>query len=275
MSAPVPLIELRSVSQAYGAHRVLRDLSLALLEGEHTALLGSSGSGKSTLLRLVAGLEAPTSGDVFVAGAHASSARRIVIPAHERRLAMVFQDLALWPSQSVFENVLLGLDGRPLPRLDRRNRARAALELCRIGGLAERLPATLSGGEQQRVALARAIAVEPALLLLDEPFAGLDLFTKSQLLTDLRELAVRRGMTLCLVTHDPSEAFSLCTHAIVLEREVILERGPWKEVLREPRSVLLRAFRNAAHTSSTAVLGAASPFSEPTSGGRLPSRSGR
>jgi iron(III) transport system ATP-binding protein len=246
MSSTAPLFELRSVSQAFGTHGVLRELNVALREGEHTALLGSSGSGKSTLLRLVAGLEAPTSGDVLIAGAHASSPRRILVPPHERRLAMVFQDLALWPSQTVLENVLLGLDGRPLSRLGRRACAKAALELCRIGGLGDRLPATLSGGEQQRVALARAIAVEPALLLLDEPFAGLDLSTKSELLAELRELAVRRSMTLCLVTHDPSEAFSLCTHAVLLEGGSAPERGPWKQVLRRPRSALLQAFRSAA-----------------------------
>jgi ABC-type sulfate/molybdate transport systems ATPase subunit len=231
-----------------------------LQEEEHTALLGSSGSGKSTLLRVLAGIEMPTSGDVFICGMHASSARRIVVPPHERHLAMVFQDLALWSSLSVLENVMLGLDGRRLSRPDRRNRAREALELCRIGDLADRRPATVSGGEQQRVALARAIAVEPALLLLDEPFAGLDLSTKAQLLVDLREVVARGNMTLCLVTHDPSEAFSLCTHALVLEEGRVLERGPWKEVLHEPRSALLQAFRRSAQTSSAAMLGAASPF---------------
>jgi ABC-type Fe3+/spermidine/putrescine transport system ATPase subunit len=231
-----------------GARSILRDVDLTLLEGEHTALLGPSGSGKSTLLRVLAGLEAPTSGDVFLAGAHASSARHVLVPPHERHIAMVFQDLALWPSLSVLDNVMLGLDSCRLSRPDRRSRARAALELARIAELADRLPATLSGGEQQRVALARAIAVEPALLLLDEPFAGLDLSTKSQLLIDLRGLVARGGITLCLVTHDPNDAFSLCTHAMVLEGQQVRERGPWKDVLREPRSALLQAFRSAART---------------------------
>jgi ABC-type Fe3+/spermidine/putrescine transport system ATPase subunit len=259
VSASAPLLELRAVSHTYGPRSVLRNLDLTMREGEHTAVLGSSGSGKSTLLRIIAGLELPTSGDVFVAGAHASSSRRIFVPAHARHLSMVFQDLALWPSVSVLENVVLGLDGQRLSRLERGSRAQTALDLCRVGQLAGRRPGSLSGGEQQRVALARAIAVEPALLLLDEPFAGLDLSTKSRLLIDLRELAEKRGMTLCLVTHDPSEALSLCTHAVVLDGERIVERGPWCDVLLEPRSDLLRTFRKAARVLSAASLSRATP----------------
>jgi putative spermidine/putrescine transport system ATP-binding protein len=242
MSAPAAFFELRAVCKDYGTQSILRDVNLPLREAEHTAMLGASGCGKSTVLRLLAGLETPTAGDVFIGGAHASSPGRVLIPPHHRRLAMVFQDLGLWPSQTVFENVLLGLDGCRWPPSERRSRVGAALELCRIEGLAQRLPGTLSGGEQQRVALARALAVDPALLLLDEPFAGLDLATKARLFGDLGELVVKRNLTVCLVTHDPTEAFTLCTHAVVLGEGGVLERGPWKDILCRPRSPLLQAF---------------------------------
>lgn len=243
MSAAVPLVELREISKSYASGVVLRDLSLALREGEHTALLGASGCGKSTALRLLAGLEAPCSGEILFQGAVASAPGRILVPPHRRRLAMVFQDLGLWPAQSVSENVLLGLEGSRLSRSERRDRVMAALDLCRIATLGARLPGSLSGGEQQRVALARAIAGDPILLLLDEPFAGLDLATKADLLTDLRRLRDERGLTLCLVTHDPTEALALCTHALVMGEGTVLEGGTWEAVLREPHSPLLRAFR--------------------------------
>src|SRR5688572_6996991 len=244
----VPILELREVSRHYGTRSVLSNCSLVLRAQESTAILGVSGCGKSTVLRLLAGLDGPTRGDVFVNGALASSADRIHVPPHERRLGMVFQDLGLWPMLSVLDNVLLGLDGCGLSRAERRSRAAAVLALCRVSELAARMPGTLSGGEQQRVALARGLATDPVCLLLDEPFAGLDLATKSELLDDMRRLLSARGLGVCLVTHDPVEAFTLCTHGILLDEGRVSVGGPWDEILRAPRSPLLQAFRNSYQT---------------------------
>lgn len=243
MNSAAGVFELRDVSKRRDTQSILSECNLLLRESENTAVLGPSGGGKSTLLRLLAGLEAPTRGEVFVNGAQASCPGRILVPPHRRRLAMVFQDLGLWPTLSVVDNVLLGLAAPNHGQQHRRARALASLRLCRIESLADRRPGMLSGGEQQRVALARAIAAEPRFLFLDEPFAGLDLCTKRELLKDIGELAATGGTTLVLVTHDPSEALALCSRAVVLEAGRVQADGCWAELLREPRSDLLRAFR--------------------------------
>jgi ABC-type sugar transport system ATPase subunit len=207
--------------------------------------VGPSGCGKSTLLRMVAGLDAPSSGQVLMDGEVVSEPGVVVRPPHQRQLSMVFQDLALWPNLSVLGNVSLGLAGERLPRQSARTRAEESLVICGIADLADRKPGQLSGGQQQRVALARAMAARPTFLLLDEPFASLDLRTKDRLLAEIRSLAERRRMTLIVVTHDPFEATTLCQHAIVLDDGgTLIESGPWDELLSRPTSTLLRLFRD-------------------------------
>lgn len=236
------LLELRDVARRYGAADVFSGVSLQMRTGEHLALLGPSGSGKSTLLRLIAGLDPPRAGEVWLHGELASSAGRTVLAPHERNLAMVFQDLALWPNLTAFENVELGLAGARLPRRARKQRARSALGLCGIAELSERRPAELSGGQQQRVALARALAVEPKLLLLDEPFSGLDLASRGHLCAQILRLSTTLGITLLVVAHDPLAAVTLCANAAVLENGRVSETGTFERLLRQPISETLRAF---------------------------------
>jgi iron(III) transport system ATP-binding protein len=164
---------------------------------------------------------------------------------------MVFQDLALWPNLSVLGNVSLGLAGERLPRQEARTRAEESLTICGIADLADRKPGQLSGGQQQRVALARAMAARPTFLLLDEPFASLDLSTKDRLLAEIRSLAERQALTLIVVTHDPLEATTLCQHATVLDDGVLVESGSWDELLRSPQSALLRLFRDRVREISS------------------------
>jgi ABC-type sugar transport system ATPase subunit len=166
---------------------------------------------------------------------------------------MVFQDLALWPNLSVRDNILLGLSGAGLIRQEAKTRAREALALCAIESLAERKPGTISGGEQQRAALARAIAGRPSYLLLDEPFSGLDLITKTKLLEEISALAVEQKITVLLVTHDPLEAMTLCRSALVLDNGRIAERGRWTNLLRTPQSPMLRIFRDYCSGMPTGV----------------------
>ena len=237
-----PLVELKNVAQRYGAVDVFRAVSLTIHSGEHLALLGPSGCGKSTLLRLIAGLEPPSSGEVWLDGELASSAGRIARAPHERSLAMVFQDLALWPNLTALEHVVLGLAGAKLKRHERRARACAALERCGIIELSARRPAELSGGQQQRVALARALAVQPRLLLLDEPFSGLDLGAKTRLCSEIVRLSTTLEITLLVVTHDPLEAAALCSLVAVLEGGRITETGAFERLLQEPASETLQAF---------------------------------
>ncbi len=236
------LAELRQVSKRYGSTLVLDSLSLEVPAGHHMVLLGPSGCGKSTLLRLIAGLETPDSGQVFVQDRLASSGSGLVIPPHERGISMVFQDLGLWPNLSVLENVKLGLAGVNMLRPERQDRARSALVACRIEGLADRKPNELSGGQQQRTALARALAVHPRFLLLDEPFGGLDLELKRHLCEEILRLSVAFDVTVLLVSHDPLEARAFCSHAAVLEEGRISETGALDRLLRNPASRTLREF---------------------------------
>jgi ABC-type Fe3+/spermidine/putrescine transport system ATPase subunit len=232
-------ITFRSVSKSYGDHCALSQISVTLTPGEHTAILGPSACGKTTFLRLLAGLEAPSSGEIVSDSTVLASTFRILVPPHERKLAMVFQDLALWPNLTVLGNAMLGLSGRN----GARNSANEALTLCGIASLADRKPGTLSGGQQQRVALARALAAEPSFLLLDEPFSGLDLVTKSQLLQDINSLAAKRGFTIVLVCHDPFEATTICQRALVLDQGRVVEQGSLSELLLAPQSEILKVFR--------------------------------
>lgn len=190
----------------------------------------------------MAGLETPTSGTVLIDGKPASKPNEVLIAPHQRGLAMLFQDLALWPNLSVIENVRLGLSGTGLSRAETRSRAEDALALCDIRELADRKPGRLSGGQQQRAALARAMATRPRFLLLDEPFAGLDLETKDKLLTEIGAIAQSQSITVLLVTHDPLEAAAISRNAIVLDHGRIIESGSLDDVLRKPRSRLLRLF---------------------------------
>ncbi len=240
--------ELRAVSKAYGGPPVLEGISLTLETGESVAILGRSGSGKSTLLRLLAGLDAPTEGQVLVRGAVASESGKIVLPPHRRGVSVVFQDLALWPNLTVVGNVLLGLSGLPFSGAQRKVRALEALALCAIDHLEGRRLSQISGGEQQRVALARAVATRPTFLLLDEPFSGLDPVTKAQVVEEISRLRRAEGITVVLVTHEPLDALALCGKGIVLEDGGIVEAGPWVELLRTPRSRLLEVFKERLGT---------------------------
>ncbi len=239
-----PVFEFVNVSKKYGETQALSDVSFALAAGRHTAILGPSGCGKSTLLRLLAGLELPSRGEVLRDGQAISTAERLCMPPHQRGVAMVFQDLALWPNLSVRENVRLGLAGAGLTRDKAAERVAEALRLCAIEPLAGRLPGQLSGGQQQRAALARALAVEPAFLLLDEPFSGIDLVVKVRLLAEISKIAARTGLTIVLVSHDPQDAAALCQSAIVLERGRVEELGELAALLQNPRSAMLRAIRD-------------------------------
>ena len=237
-----PLLELRRVAQSYGSTRVFSDLSLAVPSSEHLAVIGPSGCGKSTLLRLLAGLDAPVTGEVYLEGRLVARAGEVVVPPQRRGVAIVFQDLALWPNLSVRRNVWLGLAGRRLKGEERRRRVQAALTACGIPELAERKPAELSGGQQQRVALARALAVQPRILLLDEPFTALDLAIKAKLYGEIRRLTEQYGVRLVLVSHDLMEAVALCSFGVVLEDGAIQQEGPLAELIRHPASRTVQAF---------------------------------
>ncbi len=236
------LVTCRDLECRLGGQLVLGGVDLELHCGESLALLGSSGSGKSTLLRIIAGLEIPEQGEVLIGNQPATRDGRLLIPPHRRGIAMLFQDLALWPNLTVEGNILLGLEGLRLPRQAARERVIELLRTCGIEALADRLPGTLSGGQQQRVALARALAVRPELLLLDEPFGGLDLVTKESVIQEIAKLKTQFRFALILVSHDPAEVRAVCTSLAVLEGGRVADRVCLGEDRSNPRSPLARVF---------------------------------
>jgi ABC-type Fe3+/spermidine/putrescine transport system ATPase subunit len=207
-------ITLKNVTKRFRSQLALDGLSLEVASGTSTVVLGPSGCGKTTLLRIIAGLEAPDSGEVLLNGVIATTAQGVIVPPHERRLGFVFQDLALWPHLTARENVEFVLGSMKRSRAERTRLVQAALALVRIESLADRFPHELSGGEQQRLALARAIAGEPRVLLLDEPLSSLDPELRAVLRAQLAALQAALNLTMIYVTHDREDAAALA-HSVV------------------------------------------------------------
>lgn len=202
----MPALEVKSLVKRFGAHTVLDDFSFSVEEGRTLALLGPSGCGKSTVLRILAGLAAPDAGTVTVHGALATGGKKILLNPMQRRVAMVFQDLALWPHLTVEKHLQLGLAARSLTRAEKRDRIDDLLRRFEIERHRKKYPGAMSGGEKQRLALARALCVDPKIFLLDEPLGHLDAELKDSTLSLLRETIAASGMTAVYVTHDPTEA---------------------------------------------------------------------
>ena len=200
------LLSLNNVTKRFASHQAVESVSLEVAAGDAIVILGPSGCGKTTLLRLIAGLEIPDSGEIWLAGAQAAGAGRSMMPAHERGIGFVFQDLALWPHLTVQRNLNFVLESSKMPRAERAARALEVLRLVRIDQLAGRYPHELSGGEQQRVALARALVGQPRVLLLDEPFSSLDPELRDALRSELARLQGALHVTTVCVTHDQGDA---------------------------------------------------------------------
>ncbi len=220
-----PLLRIHSVAKCFGARQVLQDISLDVARAEFLTILGESGSGKTTLLRLIAGFEQPNTGEIWIAGERIDR-----LPAYRRRVNTVFQQYALFPHLSVFENVAYGLRVRKLPGPEIRARVEEALSMAKMSEFARRAPAQLSGGQKQRVALARALVNRPMALLLDEPLSALDANLRRQMQMELKTLQREVGITFLYVTHDQEEA-------MVLSDRIALLRAGQLEQVASPREI--------------------------------------
>ncbi len=233
-------ITLENVVKVFDTFRAVRGVSLEIASGELVALLGPSGSGKTTLLRLVAGLEYADGGRILFDGRDATD-----IPVRQRRVGFVFQHYALFPAMTVARNIAFGMK---VSRHQRRSRAeidarvRELLSLMQLDGLGDRYPSQLSGGQRQRVALARALAVDPVVLLLDEPFGALDANVRRDLRRWLREIHDELGITTLFVTHDQEEALDLADRVVILDQGRIVQQGTPRDVCRNPASPFVSKF---------------------------------
>lgn len=234
-------VTVRNIEKTFDKFAALRGISLEVNDGELIALLGPSGSGKTTLLRCIAGLEHQNSGSVFFGDINADK-----LSLRERRIGFVFQQYALFKHMNVADNIAFGLRARPHATRPTESSIRARVEellnLIQLSGLELRYPSQLSGGQRQRVALARALAIEPRVLLLDEPFGALDAKVRKDLRRWLRELHAHTGHTTLFVTHDQDEAFELADRVAILNGGVIEQIGTPSQILDHPKTKFIADF---------------------------------
>jgi sulfate/thiosulfate transport system ATP-binding protein len=230
-------ISVQDVSKRFGDFQALDRVSVNIESGSLVALLGPSGSGKSTLLRLIAGLESPDSGRVFLTGEDATERS-----VQERQIGFVFQHYALFKHMTVRDNVAFGMTIRKMAKERTKNRVNELLELVQLGGLGDRYPSQLSGGQRQRVALARALAVEPKVLLLDEPFGALDAKVRKDLRAWLRRLHDEVHVTTVFVTHDQEEAMEVSDEIVVMNKGKVEQIGSPAQVYDQPASAFVMSF---------------------------------
>lgn len=230
-------ISVRDITKNWNTFSALKNIDLDVQEGEFLSILGPSGCGKSTLLRIIAGLDAPTGGDIFIAGTNVT-----MDPVWKRKIGFVFQNFALWPHLTVFRNVSMGLELRRVGKKELHDRVMDALKLVQLDPLADRLPSQLSGGQQQRVALARAIVLKPEVLLLDEPLSALDKNLRQDMQVELKSLQQTLGLTTIFVTHDQEEALSLSDRVVVMNKGVVEQVGTPDTIYNAPASEYVARF---------------------------------
>ena len=230
-------IEARNVTKCFGDFTALDDVSVEVPSGSLTALLGPSGSGKSTLLRVIAGLEQPDSGEVYISGEEATG-----VSPQNRGVGFVFQHYAAFKHMTVWDNVAFGLAVRKRPKAAIKERVAELLDLVQLNGLAKRYPAQLSGGQRQRMALARALAVEPKVLLLDEPFGALDARVRKELRAWLRRLHDEVHVTTIFVTHDQEEAMELADQIVLMNQGRVEQIGGALDLYERPANEFVMTF---------------------------------
>lgn len=235
-------VELRAVSKSFGAFKAVQESDVVFEEGSFTTLLGPSGCGKTTILRMVAGLEAPTTGDITIGGRRVND-----VPIHKRNLGIVFQNYALFPHKTIAQNIAFGLKYRGISKADADGKVRNALDIVRLPGVEDRYPSQLSGGQQQRIALARAIVIEPDVLLLDEPLSALDANLREELRVELKTIQHRIGVTSIFVTHDQSEALAMSDRIVVMSAGRIEQQGTPEEIYNMPATEFVADFIGTAN----------------------------
>jgi spermidine/putrescine transport system ATP-binding protein len=236
------VVTLDRVTKRFGSFEAVRETSFSIERGEFFAMLGPSGCGKTTTLKMIAGFEEPTSGRVLLEGEDVSRT-----PPHRRNVNTVFQQYALFPHMSVFDNVAFGPRNKKVAKSEVDTRVREMLDVVRLADFAERKPAALSGGQQQRVALARALVNLPSALLLDEPLAALDLKLREAMQIELKRIQREVGITFVFVTHDQGEALTMSDRIAVMSQGVVEQIGTPQEIYREPASLFVAGFIGSAN----------------------------
>jgi ABC-type Fe3+/spermidine/putrescine transport system ATPase subunit len=221
-------IDMNHIVHAYSDQQVLEDFSFAFTSGQITCLLGPSGSGKTTILRLIAGLETPRQGNIQLNGKTVTDNGRIIIPPHERKIGFIFQDLALWPHFTVYNNIAFGLKERKAGNV--RQKVKEMLDIFGLADQQQKYPHQLSGGQKQMVAIARSLVLQPQILLMDEPLANIDVQVKNNILNHLFKVHEANPFTILYVTHDHHEAFDIGHSIAVMQKGNVVESGNSKAI---------------------------------------------
>lgn len=230
-------LEIKNVNKYYGKFHALKNINLTIEKGEFISFLGPSGCGKTTLLRVISGLEELNSGNIFLKGKDISN-----LHPSKRNFSIVFQSYALFPNMTVWENIAYGLENKKMPKDKIKDKVLEVLEMVGLAGISGKYPNEMSGGQQQRVALARAIALEPDVLLLDEPLSALDAKVREKLRNDIKMLQKKLGLTTIMVTHDQEEALSVSDKIMVMQSGVVMQVGTPREIYEKPNSLFVADF---------------------------------
>ncbi|QTG17240.1 ABC transporter ATP-binding protein (plasmid) [Agrobacterium tumefaciens] len=243
------MLEFRSTSLSYGPVVAVHDVNLTVATGSFVALLGPSGCGKTTLLRSVAGLAGNSTGEILINGRSVTD-----LPVHKRNVGLVFQNYALFPHKTVFDNIAFGLKYRGLPKAEIKRKVTEALEMVQLPTTAGRYPSQLSGGQQQRIAIARAIVTNPDVLLLDEPLSALDANLRADMRSEIRALQQATGITTVFVTHDQEEALAMADVVVVMKDGCVIQTGTPEEIYRTPKSRFVAEFIGHANILKAEVV---------------------
>jgi putative spermidine/putrescine transport system ATP-binding protein len=262
-------VEIQSLHKRFGEFVALKSLDLQVSSGQFVSFLGPSGCGKTTALRIIAGFERPTAGTVLVGGKDVSG-----VPANKRDMGMVFQAYSLFPNMTAIDNVAFGLKVRRVSHSERSKRAARLLEMVGLASMQTRYPHQMSGGQQQRVALARALAIEPTVLLLDEPLSALDAKVRVQLRSEIRRIQTELGITTLYVTHDQEEALSISDQVVVLSQGQIEQVGTPAQIYGDPKTVFVAQFVGTMNRIEGHVASGISGMVE-TVAGKLPADAAR
>src|SRR5258705_12859955 len=236
------IVKVEHLSKSFGDYKALDGVRFEFEHGIRS-ILGPSGCGKTTMLRSIAGLEVPDDGEIYIDDKIQTSIRDgVLVPPYSREIGFVFQNYALWPHMTVYKNVAFGLKLRKIPDADIRRKVLAALDLVGLPKLEERYPSQLSGGQQQRVALARSLAMEPRLILLDEPLSNLDAKLREEMRVELKKLIKKVGISALYVTHDQDEAFTISDAVVVMDGGKILQYGTPDEIYNRPLHPFVAGF---------------------------------
>jgi ABC-type Fe3+/spermidine/putrescine transport system ATPase subunit len=252
MTQAEPAVELRQVTLGYGSYIAVDGVDLRIEKGAFLTLLGPSGCGKTTILRSIAGLVAPRAGEIIIKGRRVNE-----VPVHKRNIGLVFQNYALFPHKSVFDNVAFGLKYRGVDQRSIIQRVKRALDIVQLPGVEKKLPSELSGGQQQRIALARAIIIEPDVLLLDEPLSALDANLREEMRSELKAIQRELNITTVFVTHDQDEALAMSDVVVVMDHGSVEQAGKPEDVYCRPASHFVANFLGQSNIFPGTVVGAA------------------